>query len=61
MGILIKPGYWICDRITGKRIRWVPPQQVEISKKRIHGIGSGNNHNGIALVLEKSPNIRKRR
>jgi len=60
MGILIRKGYWVCDRLTGKRIRWVPPQAEEQSKKRVSGIGPGNNHQHFDLVLVNTINLKNR-
>jgi hypothetical protein len=50
MGHYIHPGYYICDS-TGKRLRWVEPQAVELTNKPMRGIGSGNSRKKMRLML----------
>ena len=55
----LHPGYWKCDPITGKRLKWIEPYEVPLIKKQHKGSGGGGALD-MDLVLVNSLNLKKR-
>lgn len=59
MGAYLRPGYWVIDPKTHKKVRWVAPVQVEFMKEKKSGVGSGRQHDWFPLVLTEKIEAKK--